>query len=77
MAGEPGQERMLRFIAKMKEVSERYPDRKDDDVKQRLMLLGVVDSQVETVSFGEEKPRATGSSEEAWAQNRRADLNYR
>ena len=46
-------------------------------VKQRLMLLGVVDSQVETVSFGEEKPRGSGSSEEAWAQNRRADLNYR
>ena len=46
-------------------------------VKQRLMLLGVVDSQVETVSFGEEKPRGTGSSEDAWAQNRRADLNYR
>ena len=46
-------------------------------VKQRLMLLGVVDSQVETVSFGEEKPRGNGSSEEAWAQNRRADLNYR
>ena len=41
------------------------------------MLLGVVDSQVETVSFGEEKPRGTGSNEEAWAQNRRADLNYR
>ena len=46
-------------------------------VKQRLLLLGVVDSQVETVSFGEEKPRGTGSSEDAWAQNRRADLNYR
>ena len=46
-------------------------------VKQRLMLLGVTDSQIETVSFGEEKPRATGSTEEAWAQNRRADLNYR
>ena len=46
-------------------------------VKQRLMLLGVVDSQVETVSLGKEKPRATGSNEEAWAQNRRADLNYR
>lgn len=46
-------------------------------VKQRLMLLGVVDSQVETVSFGEEKPRGSGSSEDAWAQNRRADLNYR
>ena len=46
-------------------------------VKQRLMLLGVTDTQVETVSFGEEKPRGTGSSEEAWAQNRRADINYR
>ncbi|MEP6608599.1 MAG: peptidoglycan-associated lipoprotein Pal [Burkholderiaceae bacterium] len=46
-------------------------------VKQRLMLLGVADPQVETVSFGKEKPRATGSNEEAWAQNRRADLNYR
>ena len=46
-------------------------------VKQRLMLLGVVDSQVETVSFGEEKPRGSGSGEDAWAQNRRADLNYR
>ena len=46
-------------------------------VKQRLMLLGVVESQVETVSFGEEKPKSTGSNEEAWAQNRRADLNYR
>ena len=46
-------------------------------VKQRLMLLGVSDTQVETVSFGEEKPRGTGSSEDAWAQNRRADINYR
>ena len=46
-------------------------------VKQRLMLLGVTEVQIETVSFGEEKPRGTGSNEEAWAQNRRADLNYR
>ena len=46
-------------------------------VKQRLMLLGVTETQIETVSFGEEKPRGTGSNEEAWAQNRRADLNYR
>ncbi len=46
-------------------------------VKQRLMLLGVTDTQIETVSFGEEKPRGSGASEDAWAQNRRADLNYR
>ncbi len=46
-------------------------------VKQRLMLLGASDSQIETVSFGKEKPRAVGSNEEAWAQNRRADIVYR
>ncbi|MGH6612032.1 MAG: peptidoglycan-associated lipoprotein Pal [Burkholderiaceae bacterium] len=46
-------------------------------VKQRLMLLGVTDTQIETVSFGEEKPRGSGASEDAWAQNRRADINYR
>ena len=46
-------------------------------VKQRLMLLGATDSQIETVSFGKEKPRAVGSNEEAWAQNRRADIVYR
>ena len=46
-------------------------------VKQRLMLLGATDSQIETVSFGKEKPRALGSNEEAWAQNRRADIVYK
>ena len=46
-------------------------------VKQRLMLLGAADSQIETVSFGKEKPRALGSNEEAWAQNRRADIVYK
>jgi peptidoglycan-associated lipoprotein len=46
-------------------------------VKQRLMLLGATDGQIETVSFGKEKPKAVGSNEEAWAQNRRADIVYR
>jgi peptidoglycan-associated lipoprotein len=46
-------------------------------VKQRLMLLGATDSQIETVSYGKEKPKAIGSNEEAWAQNRRADIVYR
>jgi peptidoglycan-associated lipoprotein len=46
-------------------------------VKSRLRLLGVPESQMETVSFGEEKPVATGADEAAWAQNRRADLNYK
>ena len=46
-------------------------------VKQRLMLLGASDAQIETVSFGKEKPKAVGSNEEAWAQNRRADIVYK
>jgi peptidoglycan-associated lipoprotein len=48
-----------------------------DAVKSRLTLLGVTETQIETVSFGEEKPRATGHDEASWAQNRRADINYK
>ncbi|HJV85888.1 MAG TPA: peptidoglycan-associated lipoprotein Pal [Noviherbaspirillum sp.] len=45
-------------------------------VRKSLSLLGVSDSQMEAVSFGEEKPKATGSDEASWAENRRADLVY-
>jgi len=48
-----------------------------DAVKSRLRLLGAGENQMESVSFGEEKPAATGSDEASWAQNRRADLNYK
>ncbi|MDO9404507.1 MAG: peptidoglycan-associated lipoprotein Pal [Polaromonas sp.] len=46
-------------------------------VRRALGLLGVTDAQVEAVSFGKEKPAVAGSSEDALAQNRRAELNYR
>lgn len=46
-------------------------------VAKSLALLGAGDSQVEAVSFGKERPAAQGSDEAAWAQNRRAELNYR
>jgi len=46
-------------------------------VKSRLSLLGVDGAQVEAVSFGEERPRATGQTEEAYAENRRADIVYK
>lgn len=45
-------------------------------VRKMMSLLGVSDAQMEAVSYGEEKPKAMGSSEEAWAQNRRADIVY-
>ena len=50
--------------------------KRSDGVKRMLMLLGVKEDQVESVSLGEEKPRAQGSSEDAWAQNRRSDMLY-
>jgi peptidoglycan-associated lipoprotein len=46
-------------------------------VRRALGLLGVTDAQVEAVSFGKEKPAATGSDEASMALNRRAELNYR
>ena len=45
-------------------------------VRRALTLLGVQENQMEAVSFGKEKPKALGSDEAAWAENRRADLAY-
>jgi peptidoglycan-associated lipoprotein len=50
--------------------------RRSDGVKKMMILLGVREDQVESVSLGEEKPRAQGSTEDAWAQNRRSDILY-
>lgn len=50
--------------------------RRSEGVKRMLMLLGGREEQIEAVSLGEEKPRMTGSNEEAWAQNRRSDMLY-
>lgn len=45
-------------------------------VRKSLSLLGVPDAQMEAVSFGKEKPKAQGSDETTWAENRRADIAY-
>ena len=45
-------------------------------VRRALSALGVSESQMEAVSLGEEKPRATSGDESAQAENRRADLVY-
>ena len=50
--------------------------RRADAVKQMMTLLGAPSTQIETVSFGEEKPRAQGNSEQAYSENRRADIVY-
>jgi peptidoglycan-associated lipoprotein len=43
-------------------------------VKQALNLLGVKDSQIETVSYGEEKAAQNCADEACFGQNRRADI---
>lgn len=50
--------------------------RRAEAVKRIMTATGVTDRQIETVSLGEEKPKAMGSDEAAWAQNRRADIVY-
>jgi peptidoglycan-associated lipoprotein len=45
-------------------------------VLRSLRVYGVRDSQMEAISWGEEKPKAAGHDESAWAQNRRADIRY-
>lgn len=46
-------------------------------VRRALGLSGVTDSQVEAVSFGKEKPAASGFDESSAAKNRRAEIRYR
>ena len=51
--------------------------RRSEAVRRALGLLGVPDSRIEAVSFGEEKPATQGGEESAWSQNRRAEISYR
>ena len=50
--------------------------RRADAVKKMMMLFGATDSQIDTVSFGKEKPKNAGHDESAWAENRRDDVVY-
>ncbi len=47
-----------------------------DVIKQALLLLGAKESQIESVSLGEEKPRCDDASEACYAENRRGDMLY-
>ncbi len=46
--------------------------RRAQSIKSYLITLGVDESRIHTVSFGEEKPVCNESNEECWEQNRRA-----
>lgn len=47
-----------------------------DAVRKALSLLGVSESQIESVSLGEEKPSCNEASEACWSANRRGDMLY-
>jgi peptidoglycan-associated lipoprotein len=46
-------------------------ERRANAVKDYLVALGVSANRISTISYGKERPVALGSSEAAWAQNRR------
>jgi len=47
-----------------------------ESVKKAMQVLGVQEIQIESVSFGEEKPNCTDANEDCWARNRRTDIVY-
>ena len=49
-------------------------NRRATAAKQYLVSHGIDGGRVETVSYGEERPLASGHDEEAWAQNRRDEF---
>jgi peptidoglycan-associated lipoprotein len=49
-------------------------ERRAQAVRQALMGQGLPNSRIQTVSFGAEMPVDSGSSESAWAKNRRAEF---
>jgi len=50
--------------------------RRAESVKKMMILGGASASQIETISYGEEKPVGTGHDESSWSQNRRTDIKY-
>lgn len=47
-----------------------------ESVTKTMRLLGVPESRMESVSYGSERPRASGHDEQSWSENRRADIVY-
>jgi peptidoglycan-associated lipoprotein len=51
-------------------------ERRGQTVRRALALQGVAEAQLSTVSYGEERPAAAGSDEQAYALNRRVEIVY-
>ena len=51
-------------------------ERRSQSVRRMLLIQGATTDQISTVSFGEERPVAFGSDEDAFQQNRRVEIKY-
>jgi len=49
-------------------------EKRAQSVAQAMMLFGIDEKRIEVISFGEEQPADTQSSEAAWQKNRRVDI---
>lgn len=60
-----------------KEYNMALGERRANAVARFLVVNGASRDQIETVSYGEEKPAVMGSGESSWAQNRRVEMIFR
>ncbi len=51
-------------------------ERRAQAVRRALMLLGVNENQITTLSYGEERPAVEGHDEAAYTKNRRVEISY-
>jgi peptidoglycan-associated lipoprotein len=51
-------------------------ERRGQAVRRALLLQGVAEVQLSTVSYGEERPAAAGSDEQTYSLNRRVEIVY-
>lgn len=51
-------------------------ERRAEAVRRLMLFMGASDSQIQTVSYGEERPAAMGHDDSAWQQNRRVEIIY-
>jgi peptidoglycan-associated lipoprotein len=51
-------------------------ERRAEGVKRFMQDLGVAESRIRTISYGEERPLDPGDDEAAWARNRRAHFEF-
>ncbi|QSP93642.1 peptidoglycan-associated lipoprotein Pal [Marinobacter salinisoli] len=79
LASNPGQQVRLEGHGDergTKEYNLALGERRANAVQRFLIVNGASRGQIETVSYGEEKPAVMGSSESSWAQNRRVELVF-